>query len=53
MELTVHREGKEITIIVIPSDLAARLREVRQERQQQIMREKARTQDYRPFGLFQ
>lgn len=49
LTLTVLREKKEISLIVQPVDLATRLREVRKERQQQLMQDRLRFQELGPF----
>jgi S1-C subfamily serine protease len=55
LTLTVLRGEKQILmdIIVQPVDLATRLREIRQERQQQLFQEQLRSQEYGPFRIFQ
>jgi hypothetical protein len=47
--LHVLRENKEATVIVQPVDLATRLKEVRKERQQQLLQERLRFQEMGPF----
>jgi S1-C subfamily serine protease len=55
LTLTVLRGEKQISmdITVQPVDLATRLREIRQERQQQMFQEQLRSQEYGPFRIFQ
>jgi hypothetical protein len=47
--MTVVRDKKMIYITVQPVDLATRLKEIKQERQQQLHQEKLRAQEYGPF----
>jgi S1-C subfamily serine protease len=49
VSITVLRSQKQVTLIVKPGDLAARLREMRKERQQQMMQDKLRYQELGPF----
>lgn len=51
MSITVLRENRTIQIIVQPVDLATRLKEMKLERQQQMLQEeKLRVnQDYGPY----
>jgi len=53
LTLTVLRGKHQLEITVQPVDLATRLREIRQERQQQLLQERLRSQEYGPFRLFQ
>jgi hypothetical protein len=47
--MTVVRDKKRVDVGVEPVDLATRLREIRQERQQQLQRENLRFQELGPF----
>lgn len=49
LTITVLRDRREVTLTVAPVDLATRLREMRRERQQQIMQERLRFQELGPF----
>lgn len=49
MPITVLRGQKKIVVTVRPVDLAARLREIRQERQQQMQQDRLRFQELGPF----
>lgn len=49
LPLTVLRDKKEICVTVQPVDLATRLKEVRRERQQQLLQERLRFQELGPF----
>jgi S1-C subfamily serine protease len=51
--LTVLRGKHQLDLTVQPVDLATRLKEIRQERQRQLMQERLRSQEYGPFRLFQ
>lgn len=51
LKLTVLRDSKQLTLSVHPADLATRLREIRQERQQQYLKEKLRFQELGPFRI--
>jgi hypothetical protein len=47
--MSVLRDKKRLTLTVQPVDLATRLREVRKERQQQMMQDRLRFQELGPF----
>ena len=47
--VTVLREKRRVTVHVRPVDLATRLREIRMERQQQLLNERLRFQELGPF----
>jgi S1-C subfamily serine protease len=49
--ISVIRDQRPMVIIVRPVDLATRLREMRQERQRQIMQDRLRFQELGPFRL--
>lgn len=49
LTMKVLRDKKEISVTVQPVDLATRLREVRRERQQQLLQERLRFQELGPF----
>lgn len=51
LRLTVLRDSKQLTLSVHPVDLATRLREIRQERQQQYLKERLRFQELGPFRI--
>ena len=51
--LSVLRGKQQLDIVVQPVDLATRLKEIRYERQQQLLQERLRSQEYGPFRLFQ
>jgi hypothetical protein len=55
-DLVLHilRDKREVSLTVQPVDLATRLKEVRKERQQQLLQERLRFQEMGPFrSLFQ
>jgi hypothetical protein len=47
--MSVLRDNKRLTLTVQPVDLATRLREVRKERQQQMMQDRLQFQELGPF----
>ena len=47
--MTVVRDKRTITVIVQPVDLSNRLKTIKQERQQQLIQERIRSQEYGPF----
>lgn len=51
LTLLVLRGEEQITMTVQPVDLATRLREIRRERQQQLLNERLRFQELVPFRL--
>jgi S1-C subfamily serine protease len=51
LTLLVLRGEEQITLTVQPVDLATRLREIRRERQQQLLNERLRFQELVPFRL--
>jgi hypothetical protein len=51
--LSVLRGKHQLDVVVQPVDLATRLKEIRYERQQQLLQERLRSQEYGPFRLFQ
>jgi S1-C subfamily serine protease len=54
MKIVVLRDKKMVTLTVRPVDLATRLRDMRQERQRQMMQERLRFQELAPFrGILQ
>lgn len=52
--MTVIRDQREVQVVVRPVDLATRLREMRRERQRQMMQERLRFQELAPLrGMLQ
>lgn len=49
LTMTVVRDKRTLHITVQPVDLATRLKEIKNERQQQLLQEKLRSQEYGPF----
>jgi S1-C subfamily serine protease len=49
VSITVLRSQNQVTLVVKPVDLAARLREMRKERKQQMMHDRLRYQELGPF----
>jgi hypothetical protein len=49
LTISVLREKRRLILTVQPVDLATRLREVRKERQQQMMQDRLRFQELGPF----
>ena len=49
VSITVLRSQKQVTLVVKPVDLAARLREMRKEKQREIMQDRLRYQELGPF----
>ena len=47
--VTVLRDKRPLSVMVRPVDLASRLREIRKERQQQLLHERLRFQELGPF----
>lgn len=49
LDVTLLRENRQISLTVQPVDLATRLREIRRERQQQMLNQRLRFQELGPF----